>query len=117
MTATEQTPYIVVFTTLPSLDAGRALVRGLVEERLAACGTVLPGATSVYRWQGEIEESSEAQVLLKTRRDRWTDLERAVRDRHPYDVPEHLALPVANGLPAYLEWIAGETAKSDESDR
>ncbi|MFQ6046155.1 MAG: divalent-cation tolerance protein CutA [Gemmatimonadales bacterium] len=108
MAARDENAYVVVFTTLPSVDEGRRFVRGLVEDRVAACGTVLPGATSVYWWQGKIEETSEVQVVLKTRRERWTELERAVQERHPYDVPELLAMPVEAGLSAYLDWINAE---------
>ena len=117
MTASNGTPYIVVFTTLPSVDEGRAFVRGLVEQRVAACGTVLPGATSVYRWEGRVEEVTEVQVLLKTRRDQWSVLEQAVRDRHPYDVPELLAVPVSQGLRAYLDWIGDETSDTGEGEQ
>lgn len=87
------------------------MVRRLVEHRLAACGTVFPTGISVYRWDGKIEETAEAQVLLKTRRDRWPDLETAVREHHPYKVPELLALPVAAGLAGYLDWLGDEVAE------
>lgn len=101
---------LVVLTTLPDAAQARALVRELVQARVVACGTVLPQATSIYRWQGRIDETSEAQVLLKTLRSRWSDLEREIRARHPYDVPELLALPVSRGLDAYMAWLATETA-------
>ena len=100
---------IVVLTTLPNAGEATALVRHLVEERLVACGTVLGDVTSIYRWKGAIEEARETQVILKTRSDRWEALQAAVRSAHPYDVPELLALPVASGLGAYLEWVAAET--------
>lgn len=105
----DETAYILVLTTLPSADEGRALVRRLVEDRIAACGTVLPGATSIYWWKGEVAEATEAQVLLKTRRDRWDDLQAAIRAGHPYEVPELLAIPVTAGLPAYLQWLKEAT--------
>lgn len=100
---------ILVLTTLPDGERGRALVRDLVERRLAACGTVIDGVTSIYRWEGEVAEAGEVQVILKTRRACWAELQRVVADLHPYDVPELLALPVELGLPAYLAWVGAET--------
>jgi periplasmic divalent cation tolerance protein len=110
MNSPDTISHIVVLTTLPDEEQARALVRRLVEERVVACGTVLGRVTSVYRWEGAIEETAEVQVLLKTRRDLWKRLEAAVREKHPYDVPELLALPVESGLEAYLEWVSEETA-------
>lgn len=101
--------YVVVLTTLGTVDEARTLVRRLVDDRLVACGTVLGGGTSIYRWQGEVTEASEAVVLMKTRRDRWAALAEAVEALHPYDVPELLAVPVDAGLDAYLNWVTGET--------
>jgi periplasmic divalent cation tolerance protein len=101
---------LVVLTTLASADEARAFVRALVDARLVACGTLLPGATSIYRWEGTITEEPEVVVLLKTDAARWDALAAAVQQRHPYQVPELLALPVAQGLPAYLSWLAGEVA-------
>jgi periplasmic divalent cation tolerance protein len=101
---------LLVLTTLASADEARAFVRALVDARLVACGTLLPGATSIYRWEGTITEEPEVVVLLKTDAARWDALAAAVQQRHPYQVPELLALPVARGLPAYLSWLAGEVA-------
>ena len=85
------------------------MVRDLVERRLAACGTVIDGVTSIYRWEGEVEEAGEVQVILKTRRECWAELRRVVVDLHPYDVPELVALPIELGLQAYLQWVETET--------
>ena len=101
--------HIVVLTTLENTDQARALVRQLVDRRVIACGTVLANVISLYRWKGALEEAVETQVLLKTRRERWGDLQAAVRELHPYDVPELLALPVLEGLSSYLQWVADET--------
>jgi periplasmic divalent cation tolerance protein len=111
----DDTGFLVVLTTVESPEQGRTLVRRLVDQRVIACGTVLGGATSIYRWQGAVEEASETQVLLKTRRDRWTELQAAVTAAHPYDVPELLALPVAHGLGAYLDWLALEATGKGEA--
>jgi periplasmic divalent cation tolerance protein len=99
---------LVVLTTLGSEEEARQLVRGLVESRLVACGTLVPGATSVYRWEGALVEEREVLVLLKTDAARWGELVAAVNARHPYQVPEFLALPVERGLERYLSWMASE---------
>lgn len=105
----DQTP-VVVLTTLGSFDAARDLVRRLVEDRVVACGTVIPGGTSIYRWQGAVTTDAETLVVLKTVRGRWEGLVAAVNRHHPYDVPELLAFPAEAGLPRYVEWLAAQTA-------
>jgi len=105
-----QTDAIVVLTTVSTAEEGVALVRGLLERRLVACGTLTPGARSLYRWQGKIADEQETIVLLKTRAARLEALRVAFDDLHPYKVPELLALPVSAGLEKYLEWIDGETS-------
>lgn len=105
--------HLVVLTTLASVEEARGLVRRLVEDRLVACGTILDRATSIYRWEGDVTEASEAVVLMKTRRDRWAALAATVDQLHPYDVPELLALPVEAGLGAYLDWVTAETAAAE----
>jgi periplasmic divalent cation tolerance protein len=101
---------LVVLTTLATETDARALVTALVGERLVACGTLLPGARSIYRWEGEVTEEAEVVVLLKTDESKWDGLCRAVRAKHPYQVPELLALPVARGLDRYLAWLEAEVA-------
>lgn len=105
-----ETGALVVLTTLSSVEDARKLVQALVSERVIACGTILPAATSIYRWKNELKEEAEAVVLLKTDASRWDALVAAVRTRHPYEVPELLALPVKRGLQAYLDWIEQEVA-------
>lgn len=99
-----------MFTTAPSAEAGRTIVRALVERRLVACGTVLPGAVSIYRWKGAVEQQDEAVVMLKTTAERWPALAAALPELHPYEVPELIAVPASAGLPAYLQWLSDETA-------
>lgn len=101
---------LVVLTNLPDRAAALALAKQLVERRLAACVNVLPGCTSVYRWKGEVEQADEVPVLIKARAGRYPELEAAIRSLHPYELPEILAVPVARGLPEYLEWVSEETA-------
>lgn len=99
------TEVMVILSTAPSRDAGIELGRRLVGEGLAACVNVLPGAHSVYRWQGAVEEAEEAVLLIKTRQERYAALERRLRELHVYAVPEIIAVPVAAGSPLYLEWV------------
>jgi periplasmic divalent cation tolerance protein len=103
------TDALLVLTTLGSTGDARTLVRGLVEDRLIACGTMVPAA-SIYRWEGAVHEEEEVVVLLKTDASKWDALAAAVHDRHPYEVPELLALPAAAGSPAYLSWLKGSVA-------
>lgn len=102
------TSALLVVTTLGSAAEARVLVKSLVEDRLIACGTLLPGAFSVYRWEGALMDESEVLVLLKTDVSKWPALAAAVKARHPYQVPELLALPVERGLDVYLTWLKGE---------
>jgi periplasmic divalent cation tolerance protein len=101
---------LVVLVTCPDRRTAQTIGRTLVEERLAACANVVPGLTSIYRWQGRICRDSEVLVLLKTRRSCFPTLARRVRQLHPYSVPEIVALPVVLGSPTYLAWVAESTA-------
>jgi periplasmic divalent cation tolerance protein len=103
------TDAVVVMTTVASSDEAIALVRTLLDRRLIACGTLFPGARSLYRWNGKVADEQEVVVMLKTRSARIAALESAFAEVHPYKVPELLALPVTAGLGKYLEWINGET--------
>jgi periplasmic divalent cation tolerance protein len=99
---------IAVLTNLPDSETAFNLARDLVRLRLAACANVLAPATSFYRWEGREERASEVPVLLKSTRDRYAELEAAIRSRHPYALPEIIAWPVERGLEAYLAWIERE---------
>ena len=103
------TDAIVVLTTVASNDEAVQLVRSLLERRIIACGTIMPAARSLYRWEGKIADENEVVVLLKTRSARIESLEMAFSELHPYRVPELLAIPVAAGTQKYLAWISGET--------
>lgn len=102
----------MVLTTAPDTRTATDLVERLVEGRHAACGTVMPGATSIYRWEGSVQRESEVVVILKTTPAAKTELLEKAREFHPYDVPELLVLPVADGDADYLRWVAHETAGS-----
>ena len=104
---------VLLLTTCPDADSARTLSRGLVEHRLAACVSQLPGIASTYRWQGEICEETEIQLLIKTATDRLAAARDWICAHHPYEVPELLVLPVADGLPAYLHWVLAQTREED----
>ncbi len=97
---------ILVLTTFADAETAREVVQTLVSEKLVACGNVLPGIKSIYRWKGEIETASEALCIFKTHRDLYARLEARLKALHPYEVPECLAVPVEAGLEAYRLWVA-----------
>jgi len=99
---------LVVLTTLGSETEARELVRALLESRCIACGTLLPGGRSLYHWEGSLKEEA---VLLKTTASKWEALVAAIRELHPYEVPELLALPVDRGLDSYLSWLTSEVVR------
>jgi periplasmic divalent cation tolerance protein len=105
---------VVVFLTAPNVRESKRLANVLVAERLAACVNILSGVTSVYRWQGKIEEASELLLLAKTTRARLPALIRRVKSLHSYAIPEIIAVPVLAGSPAYLSWIAKEMRLGSE---
>ena len=106
----------VVMVTTPDADSARRIARTLVEERHAACGNIVPQITSIFRWQGAVQEEAETLLLLKTSSDRLAALTERVTQLHPYDVPEVLALPVAEGNEPYLDWLAACLAAGGEDD-
>ena len=101
-------PIQVALSMAPDTDTAARIARTLVEERLAACVNVVPGVRSIYRWGGTIHEDGEVLLVAKTRADRMPRLADRLRELHPYDVPELVALPVCGGLEAYLAWVAAE---------
>ncbi len=98
-----------IYVTAASREEALKIARVLVEERLAACGNVLPGVTSVYRWEGEVNEDPEVALVVKTTSNRVEALTQRVRELHSYSCPCVVALPVVGGNPAFLEWIGDET--------
>ena len=99
----------IVLVTAPDRDTALRLARGLVAERLAACVNVVPGATSVYRWEGEVHEDGEVLLVIKASPRRLDELERRIRAAHPYDVPEIVAIPTLATHGPYLDWARRET--------
>jgi periplasmic divalent cation tolerance protein len=102
-----------VSTTIDSESEARRLAQLAVESRLAACGQVLSPITSVYWWEGKVETAEEWMVLLKTTASRVEQLIERLRAEHSYDTPEIIAVPIVSGNPAYLDWIATETAEPE----
>lgn len=101
---------LVVLITVPSRETGTKIAQTLLERRLAACVNLLPQIQSMYWWEGKIQTDEEVILVVKTRRELFeSDLMPAVRQIHPYDLPEIIALPVAQGLPEYLAWIMEST--------
>lgn len=100
------TDKIVVLVTCGSAKEARRIARALVEARLAACGNILETSVrSIYRWKGKAESAKECLLIVKTTRRRFAALEKMVKRLHSYDVPEIIALPIAAGAQAYLNWI------------
>lgn len=102
---------LLVLTNLPDRASAESLARTLVEKRAAACVNILAPCRSVYRWKGRVEQEDEHPVLIKTTRDAYAALESAIRQAHPYELPEIVAVPIERGLPAYLDWLAEETKR------
>jgi periplasmic divalent cation tolerance protein len=109
------TDKVIVLSMCPTIEEAKRLARGLVEDRLAACVNVLGGAVSIYHWQGAVEEASEVMLVAKTRRDLVGQLQERLAGMHSYEVPEAIAIPVVDGLPAYLEWMDRELAPPGKS--
>lgn len=100
--------YLVVYCSCPDEACAGRLADALVEERLAACVTRLPGATSVYRWEGSVHRDPEVLLIIKTTAGRLANLTARIEALHPYEVPEVIAVPVAGGSERYLSWV-GQT--------
>jgi periplasmic divalent cation tolerance protein len=103
---------LLVLTNLPDRAAAEKLADVLVGKRLAACINILAPCRSVYRWQDAVQHEEEHPVLIKTTRAAYADLEAQIRAHHPYELPEIVAVPIERGLPAYLDWVAAQTAPS-----
>jgi periplasmic divalent cation tolerance protein len=106
----QPTDILLVLTNLPNHDAAVTLGRALVERRLAACINVLGAATSIYRWKEALETTPEVPLLIKTHAPLYARVEAAIRELHPYELPEIIAVPVERGLPQYLQWVVSETS-------
>ena len=107
------TELMLVFSTFATEEDAARVVRALVEERLIACGNLLPGARSLYRWKGAVADEREVVVLMKTRKQDWTALLSRLHELHPYEVPECIAVRLAAGAPKYLAWLEESLAPEE----
>jgi periplasmic divalent cation tolerance protein len=95
----------LILCTCPDKDTAKKLARLLVEKKLAACVNILPGLTSIYSWEGQIESVQEHLLLIKSTKEHYQSIELTLFKHHPYEVPEIIAVPIERGLPEYLDWI------------
>lgn len=102
---------LLIIANCPDEACANAIALAVVEAGLAACVNILPRVQSIYRWQGKVESATEIPLFIKSTAGNYAALEAAIRQHHPYDVPEIIALPVERGLPAYLNWVAAEVNK------
>lgn len=102
----------LAWSTCPDEGTARRIASRLVDERLAACVNIVPDMTSIYRWRGAVETASECMLIIKTRADLMSELERRLRELHPYEVPELVTVAVESGSPSYLQWVVEETRSS-----
>lgn len=100
---------LVVFCTCPDLKSAEDIATTLVQTHLAACVNLVPGLTSIYRWQGHVRREPECLLLIKTTAACFEALRSRLRTLHPYEVPEIIALPISLGDPAYLQWLTENT--------
>lgn len=110
----ESSEVLMVFTNMPDAASAAGLARRLIDAGAAACVNQLAPCTSSYRWKGEIENASEVPLLIKTTRSAYPRLEKLIREAHPYELPEIIAVPISAGLPAYLGWVREETGFFEE---
>jgi len=107
--------FVVVLVTCPSVEEARRIARVLLEERLAACINIVPGLTSLFWWEGKLDEAQEALMIIKTRASLLPELTTRVRELHPYEVPEVVALPIVGGSEDYLSWVGEEARRGREA--
>jgi periplasmic divalent cation tolerance protein len=95
----------LVLSTTESIDEARRIAEALVERKLAACVNIIPGITSIYRWKGKVQEAEEWLLLIKTNRSAFERLRTALKELHPYELPECIAIAIDDGSEEYLKWI------------
>ena len=105
---------LLVITNLPDAPSAEKLAHQIIETHAAACVNQLAPCTSTYRWKDKIEAATEVPLLIKTTRAAYPRLEKLIRDAHPYELPEIIAVSVTAGLPAYLDWVDNETKTTKE---
>ena len=101
---------LLVLSTFPEAESARRIAGQLVAENFAACANIIPAIDSIYRWQGKLEQGTEALVFFKTSASRYPAFQEKLKSLHPYDVPEIVCLDIRDGLPEYLRWVSENTA-------
>ncbi|BFZ06028.1 hypothetical protein BsWGS_09067 [Bradybaena similaris] len=104
----------MAFVTVPNIEVGKKLAHGLVENKLAACVNIIPQVTSVYTWEGKINEDSELLLMIKSLTSRVDDISDYVRKNHPYECAEVISAKIDNGNPPYLKWISDTVSDKTE---
>ena len=110
---TISSPYQIVMTTFPDMDSAQQLAEQLVTRKLAACVNILPVMTSIYRWRGKLEQGQEHQLLIKTEQSCTNEVQSAIEQVHPYELPEIIVVPILTGHKPYLNWISESVHKND----
>jgi periplasmic divalent cation tolerance protein len=110
------TQYTIALSTCPDSTVAETIASALVEESLAACVNIIPNLTSIYRWQGKTEKDNEVLMLIKTQTDLFSALSARIKEMHPYELPEVIAVSITNGLSDYLDWVRDNT-KDDNREK
>lgn len=97
--------YVTCLSTVPDVDTGKKIARILVHDGIVACVNIIQGITSIYTWKDEVHEDTECLLIIKTRVERFADVERRITSLHPYECPEIVSLPILQGYAPFLKWI------------
>ena len=96
---------IMIYCTCPDIETADRISRQLIRQHMAACVNQVTGVTSIYEWEGKIQQSNEVMIIIKSTEKRFDSIKKLVSEEHPYELPELIAVPITQGLPDYLEWI------------
>jgi periplasmic divalent cation tolerance protein len=96
---------VIIYCTCPDIETAANISRLLISQHMAACVNQVQGITSIYEWEGKIEENKEVLLLIKSTEERFDLIQQLILEEHPYELPELIAVPVSKGLPDYLDWI------------
>ena len=111
--STISSPYQIVMTTFPDMNRAQQLAEHLITRKLAACVNILPAMTSIYAWQGKLEQGQEYQLLIKTEQNCSNEVQKEIKQVHPYELPEIIVVPILAGYKPYLNWISESVHKND----
>ena len=106
--------YQIVLSTCPDQQSADQLANAIIEDGVAACVSIIPAIRSLYRWQGKVESSQEHLLLIKTRKSHYNSLQQLICNKHPYELPEIIAVPIEAGLEQYLSWIDNNLSKQPQ---